>query len=135
MTTAITACCRRHRIVLACPPAVEVSIYQIRRARIEHLRGGGEIQQPFGDPRGTARKTGVFDLAASPTAPDLASRFANGREIVLPDASHFIAMEEPDLVAEQIRNRRKLLLIKQVGAANPSPLNTTSEIRSVAAMS
>jgi pimeloyl-ACP methyl ester carboxylesterase len=50
----------------------------------------------------TARKTGVFDLAASPTAPDLPSRFAHGREIVLPEASHFIAMEEPDLVAEEI---------------------------------
>ena len=52
---------------------------------------------------GTERKPGVFDLAASPTAPDLASRFAHGRDIVLPEASHFIPMEEPELVAEEIR--------------------------------
>ena len=49
------------------------------------------------------RKPGAFDLAASPTPPDLASRFAHGRDIVLPDASHFIAMEEPDLVADEIQ--------------------------------
>jgi hypothetical protein len=33
----------------------------------------------------------------------LASQFADGRETVLPDASHYIAMEEPGRVAEEIR--------------------------------
>jgi hypothetical protein len=42
-------------------------------------------------------------LAASPTAPYLASRFAHGRDLVLPDASHYIAMEEPEMVADEIR--------------------------------
>jgi pimeloyl-ACP methyl ester carboxylesterase len=51
---------------------------------------------------GKERQPGKFDLAASPTAPDLASRFAHGREVVLPEASHFIPMEEPEMVAAEI---------------------------------
>jgi hypothetical protein len=38
---------------------------------------------------------------ASPTAPDLASRFSNGRDLLV-DYSHFIPMEAPEFVAEQI---------------------------------
>jgi hypothetical protein len=41
-------------------------------------------------------------LGASPTAPDLASKFRNGREIVLEGRSHYIPMEAPDVVAEEI---------------------------------
>jgi pimeloyl-ACP methyl ester carboxylesterase len=97
---------RDGKFVLACPPAVEASIYANSKepgsnvypevARIPHpvtvMRAGRE------------RRPGLFDLAASPTAADLASRFAHGNEIVLPEASHFIAMEEPELVAAEIRN-------------------------------
>jgi hypothetical protein len=50
----------------------------------------------------TREKDG-FDLAASPTSPELASEFKKGCQVVLADATHFIAMEEPDLVADEIR--------------------------------
>ena len=53
---------------------------------------------------GRERQRGIFDLAASPTAADLASRFAHGRDIVLPEATHFIPMETPELVVDEIRN-------------------------------
>ena len=91
--------------VLACPPAVEASIYQnskepgsnvypeiaLLRQRVVVMRAGRE------------RQPGVVDLAASPTATDLASRFAHGRDVLLPEASHYIAMEEPEMVADEIR--------------------------------
>ena len=56
---------------------------------------------------GTERKPGAFDLAASPTAPDLASRFAHGRDIVLPEASHYIADGRAGAVAEEIEKLRR----------------------------
>jgi hypothetical protein len=49
------------------------------------------------------RRADVFELGASPTSPDLAQHFANGREIVLEGASHYIAMESPDKVTEEIQ--------------------------------
>jgi hypothetical protein len=33
---------------------------------------------------------------------DLASRFAHGRDVLLPEATHFIPMEVPERVAEEI---------------------------------
>jgi pimeloyl-ACP methyl ester carboxylesterase len=91
--------------VLACPPAVEASIYLNSKEPGSNIYAAvGQIQHPVVVMRaGRERKPGVFDLGASPTAPDLASRFARGREVLLPDASHFIPMEHPDLVAAEIR--------------------------------
>ena len=51
---------------------------------------------------GRERQHEAFDLAASPTAADLASRFAHGRDVLLPEATHFIPMEVPETVAEEI---------------------------------
>jgi lipase len=91
--------------VLACPPAVEASIYEnSKEAACNVYPDIAQIQYPVVVMRaGRERQSGIFDLAASPTAPDLASRFAHGRDVVLPDASHYIAMEEPEKVAEEIR--------------------------------
>jgi hypothetical protein len=44
----------------------------------------------------------VFDLNASPTAPDLAARFPNGRDLLLESHNHYIPMEVPELVVEWI---------------------------------
>jgi len=91
--------------VLACPPQVEASIYENSKESGSNIYPEiAMVQQPVTVMRaGKTREPGVFNLAASPTSPDLASRFADGREVLLADASHYIAMEEPDRVADEIR--------------------------------
>jgi pimeloyl-ACP methyl ester carboxylesterase len=91
--------------VLACPPAVEASIYLNSKESGSNIYAQvAKVEQPVVVMRaGRERQPGVFDLAASPTALYLASRFAHGCEIVLPDASHYIAMEEPEMVVDEIR--------------------------------
>jgi pimeloyl-ACP methyl ester carboxylesterase len=91
--------------VLACPPAVEASIYLNSKEPGSNIYPEiARVQHPVVVMRaGKTRMVDVFDLSASPTAPDLASRFALGREEVLTDASHYIAMESPEKVVEAIR--------------------------------
>jgi pimeloyl-ACP methyl ester carboxylesterase len=93
--------------VLACPPAIEAAVYAgstsadpypyvarvQTRVRVLRARRRGE------DPLGEART----DMSSSPTAPDLASHFARGEDVYLPDYSHFMAMEDPGLIARHIR--------------------------------
>jgi pimeloyl-ACP methyl ester carboxylesterase len=90
--------------VLACPPDIEAWIYARSSAvesdlypvipRIAHpvtiLRGG----HPWNRER--------FDLASSPTAPDLAAKFPCGRDVFLEGRSHYIPMEVPEVVVEQL---------------------------------
>ena len=93
------------KFVLACAPAVEASIYQTSREAASNIYVDvAALRQIVVVMRACReRQPGKFDLAASPTAPDLASRFANGREVLLPGASHFIPMEAPERVADEIR--------------------------------
>ncbi len=90
--------------VLACPPAIEASIYEnSRQAESDIYPEIASVQIPVVVLRaGRTRHPDIFELAASPTAPDLASHFAKGRDVVLEDASHYIAMEHPERVAEEI---------------------------------
>jgi len=95
---------QNEQFVLACTPAVEASIYENSKAAASNIYAEvAQVEQPVVVMRaGTERKPGTFDMAASPTASDLASRFAHGRDIVLPEVSHFIPMERPERVAEEI---------------------------------
>lgn len=90
--------------VLACPPAVEASIYAGSWGRNIYPEIA-RIRVPVRVLRARARgphAVGV-DMSASPTAPDLAAQFALGEDVALPHHSHFIPMEAPDLVAEECR--------------------------------
>lgn len=93
-----------NQFVLACPPAVEASIYHTSKESGANIYPEiAMVRQPVVVMRAaTVRPPGVFNLAASPTAVDLASKFAHGRDLVLQDASHYIAMENPERVAEEI---------------------------------
>jgi len=90
--------------VLACPPAVEASIYAHAtvpesnlHTRVRHIR------QPVTVMRGGIPwLPGTFDLNASPTDPELAAHFPNGRDRMLDGRTHYIPMESPDLVADEI---------------------------------
>jgi len=89
---------------LACPPAVEASIYEESIAPDANIYPEvARIAVPVTILRaGLARKAGELDLAASPTADGLAAQFAQGRDVVLEGASHFIPMEDPDRVSEEV---------------------------------
>jgi hypothetical protein len=48
-------------------------------------------------------------MGSSPTAPDLAASFAHGTDTCLPEHSHFIPMESPELAAKLITDTLTLL--------------------------
>jgi hypothetical protein len=91
-------------MVLACPPPVEASIYAESNAPESNIYSEiGGIEQSVTVMRaGVEREPGVFDLSASPTAPNLGSRLRRGRDVLLAGQSHFIPMEVPERVAEEI---------------------------------
>jgi lipase len=93
------------RFVLGCPPAIEAAIYGASNAAGANPHALlGTIEQPV-----TVIRGGIpwslekFDLAASPCAPDLAARFRRGRDVWLEGRSHYIPMETPELVADELR--------------------------------
>jgi len=90
--------------VLACPPEVEGSIYEncmVDSANIyERLSKIAVPVTLIRSARGL-RSAVAMDMAASPTAPDLAQQIPNCRE-VLTTTSHFVPMEDPGLVAAEI---------------------------------
>ena len=77
-----------------------IAVYPARRLSDSEI---ATIEQPVRVIRaGIARQPGAFDMSASPTAPDLAARFRRGRDVLLAGQSHFIPMEVPERVAEEI---------------------------------
>jgi pimeloyl-ACP methyl ester carboxylesterase len=88
---------------LACDPLHEASIYQ--------TSGGNEtihdllpqLTLPVTILRAPPDLENPLNLAASPTWPGLVDALPNAREIYLPELSHFIPMEDPELVARIIR--------------------------------
>jgi pimeloyl-ACP methyl ester carboxylesterase len=87
---------------LACPPATEATIYAMGgydlRPAVERLKIPVRVVRAR--PRHPDAPGGAF--SGSPTAPDLASWFAHGEDVLLPEHSHFIPMEAPALVARHI---------------------------------
>lgn len=91
--------------VMACPPDVEGSIYENSGAPDANLYGVlGDVRANVTvvrSIRGRMTNDGPVNMGASPCAPDLASRFAKGREIPV-EYSHFVPMEAPQFVAQVI---------------------------------
>jgi pimeloyl-ACP methyl ester carboxylesterase len=90
--------------VLACPPEVEASIYEHNSVPESNIYAEiAMIQIPVRVVRSEKRYEGGADMAASPTAPDLASRFRFGSDLRLERVSHLFPMEAPAAVSELIR--------------------------------
>lgn len=96
--------------VLACPPRIEASIYMGSSERDIHEQVE-QVQLPVTVVRAKERAPDQegMDFSTSPTWPRLASRFPAGRDVHLPDHSHFIPMEDPALAAELILDRKLIL--------------------------
>ncbi len=93
---------------LACPPAVEAAIYMSNFDTDIHSLMG-HIQQPVTILRAKPRAAEAteMDFATSPTWPELASAFTNATDVPLPKLTHFIPMQEPEMVADFIQNKRR----------------------------
>lgn len=89
---------------LACPPQIEAQIYMGTSQRdLKCLLP--KVTQPTVIMRAKQRigPRETMDFANSPTWPGLAAALPNARDIYLPELSHFIPMQRPELVAAQIR--------------------------------
>ncbi|WP_373490878.1 alpha/beta fold hydrolase [Parasphingorhabdus sp.] len=87
---------------LACPPKTEGSVYATS-ASVDPYPLIAQTRQAVTILRAPqlAQKE-AFDFASSPTPPQLASRFANGKDIYLADLTHFMPMQDPKRIAELI---------------------------------
>jgi len=106
--------------VLACSPDMEGGTYggsgngpAMGTEVIPH------IHVPVTVMRGKQPVPGVqgAPFSTSPTPPQLASLFADGEDVLLPDLSHFIPMEAPATVAEQVRALAERVRAQAAGSA------------------
>jgi lipase len=103
---------------LACPPLVEASVYfNQRHTNIYHLIE--QIETPavvLRAKRRTEAEWKVTNFTKSPTWEKLAVQFKNGRDVYLPDFTHFIPMQDPKLVARFIADETAQLELIEYGA-------------------
>lgn len=90
--------------VLACPPAIEAAVYGARGMGEDIWTAVPRVTVPVRVLRGREPEPGVQTrpFETSPTDPALASAFPRGEDRPLPHLTHFIPMQEPALVAEEI---------------------------------
>lgn len=89
---------------LACPPRIEAQIYLGTSKREIHSYFAS-VTQPVVVMRAKPRTdfSEPMDFATSPTWPSLADALPNGKDRFLPELSHFMPMQRPDLIAAEIR--------------------------------
>jgi pimeloyl-ACP methyl ester carboxylesterase len=91
-------------VELACPPAIEASIYMQSTGANLYDRTQA-LDMPVTILRAKERPPGPrdrLDFSDSPTWPKLATAFKRARDVYLPHLTHFIPMQEPELVARFI---------------------------------
>jgi len=90
-------------VELACPPAVEAAVY-ITNFDTDIYPLLGDIAQPVMLLRAKPRDENAveMDFSSSPTWPELAGIFQQATDVSLPELTHFIPMQAPELVAGYI---------------------------------
>jgi pimeloyl-ACP methyl ester carboxylesterase len=88
---------------LACDPLHEAAIYMSQRGNDAIYDMLPALRLPVTVLRAAPKEGAGFDLSKSPTWPGLAAALPNAREFYFPEMSHFIPMEDPELVATMIR--------------------------------
>ncbi len=89
--------------VLACPPVIEANIYENSPAPASDIYAEIEtIRIPVRVVRAGKPVDPSDVMGRSPTAPELASSFMHGTDLLLTENSHFIPMEAPALTAKLI---------------------------------
>jgi len=87
---------------LACPPALEASVY-LNALRTDPYRWFGGISAPISVIRAkTGERAGTLDFSVSPTWPGLGASLGAARDEHWAELSHFIPMEVPERLAELI---------------------------------
>ena len=89
---------------LACPGLVEASIY-LGNTQTDVHQLLGEVSVPVVILRARSRSADdhdIMDFSLSPTWSELAAQFPDARDVYLPHLTHFIPMQEPELVARFI---------------------------------
>lgn len=90
---------------LACAPEMEASVYMTSRTNGEVFDSVHALDIPVLILRARSPEDrDPLDFTASPTWPGLVNEFREGREIYMPDRTHFIGMEIPGDVAAIIKS-------------------------------
>jgi lipase len=89
---------------LACPPEVEASVYMTSRTHSSVYESVRAIELPVLILRAKLppKDRSLMDFSSSPTWPGLVNEFAQGREIHFAEHTHFLPMEIPQRVAEEV---------------------------------
>ncbi len=90
--------------VLACPPQVEASVYMTSHSNPGVYDSVRALEIPVTILRAKRPPPDrdVMDFSSSPTWPGLVGEFRHGHEVYLPEHTHFLPMEVPQLVADHI---------------------------------
>ncbi|MGP1282060.1 MAG: alpha/beta fold hydrolase [Parasphingopyxis sp.] len=89
---------------LACPPILEASVYAGSLCA-DPYPVVAKVAVPVAilrAPPGT--RDGTIDFTRSPTWPGLVERFADARDVYLPEFTHFMPMQDPARIAREILN-------------------------------
>ncbi|MGI9294500.1 MAG: alpha/beta fold hydrolase [Pseudomonadales bacterium] len=92
---------------LACPPTVEAQVYS-GAAEYSAYSKIEEIDLPVQILRAEEQASDqvAVNMSASPTWPELATRFKNATDHYYPELTHFIPMQRPELVAQFVSAAR-----------------------------
>ncbi|MBL4682187.1 MAG: alpha/beta hydrolase [Pseudomonadales bacterium] len=88
---------------LACSPKIEAAIY-MGSTTMNIIDMIGKIDLPVTVLRAEERvgKLDKIDFSKSPTWPEIAQHFPQGKDVYLPEKSHMMPMQDPVLIAEYI---------------------------------